>query len=415
MAAVQKRVLFLSNGHGEDEMGAVLAQHLLRRCPEVAVEAFPLVGRGLPYEKAGIPILGPRRELPSGGFILNSFYNLWLDLRAGLLCLVRQQVRQLRRLAPGYDLVVGLGDVLLVWYNGRYLKRPFFFLPTAKSSYIAPHSDLEVDLMRRHAEKVFARDQHTADDLAARGVRATYVGNLMMDCLQFTGENFGLEPVETRASLWGSGYLTPERPYVIALLPGSRQEAYENACLLAEAARKFDDLVSGQARFLLPLASGLSPARLARAVEARGWLARAPAPEEEQHGIAVWLSYRDLTRIAVVRGPFGDVLRQADAVLGLAGTGNEQAAGLGKPVVACVTSGRQYNQRFAKRQKKLLGEALLLVPQPDPRRMAAELWKVLQSPVVYRQMAEAGRARMGPPGGAARVAEEICAKLEVGG
>ncbi|MFT7657962.1 MAG: hypothetical protein ACI90Z_001643, partial [Cyanobium sp.] len=50
-----KPVLLLSNGHGEDLSGALVASQLIQR--GIAVEALPLVGHGTSYRQLGIPVL----------------------------------------------------------------------------------------------------------------------------------------------------------------------------------------------------------------------------------------------------------------------------------------------------------------------------------------------------------------------
>src|SRR5690625_3408489 len=103
------RLLFLSNGHGEDLIGSRLATALRPELPGAQLTAFPLVGSGAAWEAAGISVAGARHELPSGGLTLHSFGNLVSDLRAGLLSSIAGQFRDLGRLRP--DAVVVIGDV----------------------------------------------------------------------------------------------------------------------------------------------------------------------------------------------------------------------------------------------------------------------------------------------------------------
>src|SRR3989442_15424891 len=78
--AYPSSVLIVSNGHGEDAVGMALAAEI----GSVAqLAAFPLAGAGAAYR--GIPMLDPRRQLPSGGFGLRgSWRAVWADLRAGI-------------------------------------------------------------------------------------------------------------------------------------------------------------------------------------------------------------------------------------------------------------------------------------------------------------------------------------------
>jgi hypothetical protein len=56
------RVLIVSNGYGEDAMGAVLGRALRKHGAEVL--AYPLVGLGHAYQGEGIPVLDPVAPCP---------------------------------------------------------------------------------------------------------------------------------------------------------------------------------------------------------------------------------------------------------------------------------------------------------------------------------------------------------------
>ncbi|MBC7293142.1 MAG: tetraacyldisaccharide 4'-kinase, partial [Thermoleophilia bacterium] len=79
------KVVVASNGHGEDSIGALLAQRLQKAAPGVAVEAFPLVGRGESYRDCGVRVVSSPVETPSGGIIKYNLRDFLADLRAGLL------------------------------------------------------------------------------------------------------------------------------------------------------------------------------------------------------------------------------------------------------------------------------------------------------------------------------------------
>ena len=91
-----------------------------------------------------------------------------------------------------------------------------------------------------------------------------------------------------------------------------------------------------------------------------------------------------------------------DGVVGLAGTANEQAAGLGKPVVTFPGRGPQFTAEFARMQKRLLGEAVALTER-EPALVATELYSVLTDDKRRAAVVRAGRERMGTPGGAERL------------
>jgi uncharacterized protein (TIGR03492 family) len=106
--------------------------------------------------------------------------------------------------------------------------------------------------------------------------------------------------------------------------------------------------------------------------------------------------------MTVVKGRFADILAACDGVVGLAGTANEQAAGLGKPVVTFPGRGPQFTAEFARMQKRLLGEAVALTER-EPALVATELYSVLTDDKRRAAVVRAGRERMGEPGGAERI------------
>src|SRR5437867_5331250 len=205
---------------------------------------------------------------------------------------------------------------------------PLVFIATAKSEYNEPHRWLERMLIRRHAASVFTRDQATADALRRAGLPATYAGNPLMDTIGLTG---------TLVSPDANGP-------TVTILPGSRADAYTNLQpllhLCAAVARRV------QANFLCALAWSIDVDRARTSVEAAGWQSTVDLLKRE--GATVRLT-----------GTYGDAVQDADVVVGLDGTGNEQVAGLGKPVVTFPGPGTQATRRCVELQKRLLGEALV--------------------------------------------------------
>jgi len=385
---VTASILVLSNGHGEDEMGSLLAGELSSCKRKASVLAFPVVGEGLAYRKRAIPVVGVQKFMPSGGFILEGPCNLVADLRAGLLRLTFEQIMALRRLRRKVDWVIAVGDIYVLALAAWFVKRPVVFVPTAKTEYIRGHYGWEYRLMRRYARAVFPRDRVTAAAMQSKGVPARFAGNLMMDAIEITGCYFGLAKTGN----------------VIGILPGSRQEAYRN---IGDILRVIEVLGS-QTRlvlsYVIALAPGLEFEHLQSRLSGEGWHVL-PSSEDDYEGVVGRITKDDIT-VLCVQGRFGDVLNVADVVIGMAGTGNEQAAGMGKPVIAFPGTGAQFTPRFASDQKRLLGEALCLVPR-DPDAVADEVIRVLTDREVYARMARAGKERMGSDGALAKMAAEI--------
>lgn len=369
-----RRLLFVSNGAGEDAIAAEVA-----RRTTLPSQALPLVGEGVAYRGAAQP-LEPRRSMPSGGLVPESYGRLLGDLREGLLSLTLRQLRCLRRRRGEQAVTVAVGDLYPVALCALGGLRPLMFVGTAKSVHHHPYSRMERWVLRRFTDLCLVRDEPTADFLTRHGVPARWVGNAMMDGLEPSGADLGLAPEET----------------CLGLLPGSRREAYRNLPRMLEAYRRLSRKIA--VRALVAMAPGLDLEELGRA--APGWrLVRRPGIERgtvgELQGPA--------PPVLLVSGAFADVLHRSTLILGQAGTANEQAAGLGLPVVAFAPGGEGSLGWYRGRQKGLLGEALRVV-EDDPETVAAELLRLLRDGPERRRRGAAGRARMGPPGGARRIA-----------
>lgn len=405
-------VLFFSNGHGEDAVAAAIASQLRALAPHVRILAAPIVGEGLALRRHGFEVVTPTRAMPSGGLIgAGNPAAVLADLRAGLIRLHLRQALRLKALAPEVDLMVGVGDRVSLYVARWWLRLRLVLVAIADSVHLTGDlrrvwTPLDRHLMRRHTRQVFTRDQASADLLRQDGVRARFVGNPMLDALETSSEPF---PVAAEEG-------TP----LVALLPGSREPAYHNLVLLLEAVEAMATRIRACYAVAWPVQLPLRPLRhglLANTPwdlqddEAAGGMASEGSP---RGGLLGWLVHRpSRTRLPLVVGRTGDVLRRAAVVVGLAGTANEQAAGLGKPVVTCPSWGPPVTRELVRRQKRLLGEAVRAVER-RPQELAEAVEAILTDPALYRRMAREGQARMGPPGGARRIAEALLQELEGG-
>lgn len=397
-----RRLLFLSNGHGEDLIAVKLIETMNINCPELEITALPIVGAGAAYMSRSIPLLLPGKEMPSGGFVRNSLRNWGMDLWAGLFDLTRRQINTLKMARAQVDIAVCVGDSYLNILAGYFLRRPIIFLPTAKSDYVSAHWPVEIHWMRQFCLKVFPRDALTAASLCRHQVPAEYLGNIMMDALEFHGTDFRI----------GN-----QAEWVIGILPGSRREAYLNMEDLARVAIAYASLVNVETApsFLVALSGGLSFQMLAEGLTSLGWHAVRASVDEVSAGVVGHVEHPGKkwpVRLTIAQGRFGDLLANVKIVLGMAGTGNEQAVGLGKPVVTFSGRGPQFTEKFLRTQKKLLGDAILVTPR-DPETTAMELFALLNDSVRYEAMARTGRERMGEPGGATRIAARIMQIIDV--
>ncbi|MEM9707411.1 MAG: lipid-A-disaccharide synthase-related protein [Pseudomonadota bacterium] len=373
-------LLIVSNGQGEDEIAGLLLDRLAPG-PErrAKIAAWAQVGDGARYDARGIARIGPPNILPSEGFGTVSLPAFLRDLRAGFVATYLRQARFALSLRGRRALVLAIGDIVPL-AAGILSGLRTVFLSSAKSAFYGGydgHNGFERTLMAR-AERVYTRDEKTALRLGKRGVKAAFVGNPMMD---------GLEGAED------PGF---RRPGIlnVACLPGSRADAPANGRLLlaglAVAGPGFQGL------FALP--PGFETEHFLTA-PGPGW-----TPSDDPAGAGA-LTHKDGARALLVEHRFGTVLRSADLALGMAGTANEQATGLGLPLVAVPGSGNQ-NAAYAAMKARYFGQAAMTVA-PQAQTIAQALQALVGDPARQATMAEAGRALMGPPGATAAIAAHM--------
>jgi uncharacterized protein (TIGR03492 family) len=85
---------------------------------------------------------------------------------------------------------------------------------------------------------------------------------------------------------------------------------------------------------------------------------------------------------------------------------NEQAVGLGKPVVTFPGKGPQITRRFLQAQKRLLGEPLMIADS-EAGAVAAQVLSVLHDSMQLEYLKQEGSKRMGTPGAARRIARAL--------
>jgi uncharacterized protein (TIGR03492 family) len=387
------RLLFASNGHGEDAIACQLLDRLRARIDPARVDAWPMVGDGAAYAERGVTIVGAPNRLPSDGFATLSLRLLARDLRAGW---VRTHVRQLaaaRAMRGRYDLIVAVGDVVPI-AAAVLASAPFVFVGCAKSEYYGHgwgYTALERRWLARHCLAAFPRDALTARALADAGVRVRDVGNPMMDDLEGRGASFGL----------ASGDLA------IACLPGSRADAPRNArrllALLPDAAR-----LGAPVTYLFAVGRDFDASMLA----GDGWTVEREHEGDAAGAIELRLARDAGTRALVVRGrdAFADALRRATLVIGMAGTANEQAIGLGRPLVVLPAAGGQ-GEAFVRMKMRYFGDAAVRA-SAEPGALAETIVALLRDPARCARMAAAGRERMGAPGASDAISDEIIARLD---
>jgi len=385
-------ILFISNGYGEDTISSRIIQSLRDRSG-VPVYALPLVGQGHAYLSGGIETVGPKRLMPSGGMIPGSVKNLMTDFSSGLARLTLEQIAAIKAMRKKVAMTVAVGDIYPVILSMLFSVKPIVMVGTAKSDYFYHYNWSERAVMRKACSRVFTRDELTASSLRGYSIDAEWVGNAMMDSLTVTGVDFGLEP---------------ENP-VVAVLPGSRKEAYNDIAVILDSVVKLSKMMDGKISFVMAAADSIPVPSLFTEAERDGWTLKDGDPEKG----ALYVASCGALSMVISQGRFGDVLARSAIVVGQAWTGNEQAVGMGRPVVTFDSSGGKSMGWYRMRQKGLLGDSISVVDK-DGERIAREAFDILNDRNRYSSMERIGRERMGPPGAADRMASYIAAHLENG-
>ena len=380
-----KPVLLLSNGHGEDLSGALVASQLIQM--GIAVEALPLVGHGTSYRQLGIPVLGRTRNCSTGGLGYTSLAGRIAELLEGQILYVLSRLLLLRRRRRHYGLVLAVGDLLAVlggWFSGL----PTAVYLVAYSSHYEGRLRLPWPcgwlLGRPGIRAIWSRDELSAADLSQQlGRPASFLGNPFLDAVS-----------GNEAPAAGAG--DPE----LLLVPGSRlPEAARNLALMLELLAQLP--VKRRLRMRAALVPGLERACIARLAAPLGWQL-----EGEDRLV------RGPLELELSWGGFGQLLPRAQLVLCSAGTAAEQAVGLAIPVLQLPGQGPQFTPGFAEAQRRLLGAGVFCAPDPASaaelaRQLLEQQLDPIQGPALRRQLATIGRERIGRPGGSQAMAGAI--------
>ena len=409
---MMKKLLCLSNGHGEDVIAVRILEQLQRhpKAPEIA--ALPLVGKGHAYINLDIPIVGPVQQMPSGGFIYMDGKQLWQDLQGGLFRLTLAQYKVVRSWAKSGGQILAVGDIvplLFAWLSGA----DYSFVGTAKSDYylrdetgwLPQTSTLErwfgsvylpwerMLMSNRRCKAVFPRDTLTTDILLNWSIPAVDLGNPMMD---------GIVPnltVERTAD--------NQETLVILLLPGSRlPEAERNWEKIVRAIAATMTTLSHRLVFIGAIAPNCDLAPFETYLLSQGWqrqpLNSVSNPIGDTQALAFTLNG---ATVLLTQDAYADALLQADLAIAMAGTATEQFVGLGKPAIAMPGDGPQFTFAFAEAQTRLLGISVILVA--NPTEVGTAIQSLLNDPDELHLIAQNGRRRMGKKGAATRIASHL--------
>ena len=363
----RKRLLFISNGYGEDSIAA----EIIRRLPAgVVAEAYPTVGDGLAYRNV-CAVVGPRAQIASEGW-RNVKGSVLRDLLTGTPATILPGLAFGRRVRRHYDKVVVVGDIVGIAGCFACGIGKVIYLDVYKTGYGRLYSPLERWLIRHTAAITFCRSDRLAMPLRNGGMDGRYAGNVMMDTI-----SFGEYDVAARRA----------KPTVVALLPGSRQFTVESFALQIAAIRRLP--ADKRPDIFLAVAGSVSVEALAKRA---GLAVKGPITGEAGDGGA--LVDDDLV-VHVARGAAGNLIEGADVVLSQAGTATIQALGLGRPVITFIN--RRDRKSRLRDETALFGEGRVILPA-DAGRIAATLEGLLDNGGERARLGEIGRARIGGPG-----------------
>lgn len=388
------RILFISNGHGEDLNGSLIAQEIKQIDSKIEVFALPIVGEGNSYLKNEIELIIRNENMPSGGMFYLNPLNFIKDLFSGLIGLTIKQLLVLRKKDKNFDLIVAVGDIVPIFFAYLTGKKFMVFL-VATSSYYEGKLRLpfltKILLKSPQCSKIFAKDKLTLIDLKKEGFKNIFCyGYPIMDALKPTDKKLEL---------------LPHIP-TIALLPGSR---------IPEALRNLElQLIVCEELFLLSKSPYNFRIALVSSIKNEDLQLIANKQKYEYINNYKFVKYINDQKLEIIgyNDAFANILIQSNLVLGMAGTAVEQAVGLGKPVVQIVGEGPQFTYRFAEAQMRLLGSNITTINNNESTQImchkaALEIIKILSNPSYLQECIDNGLERIGEKGASQKMALEI--------
>ncbi|MFN4227332.1 MAG: lipid-A-disaccharide synthase-related protein [Candidatus Ratteibacteria bacterium] len=384
------KILVVSNGYIEDMMACQIIKNLKEIEPTLEIKALPIVGEGKPYTLQNIDVLGPCKNLPSEGLIHFSIKYLIRDIKSGLINFLVKQIEVITKEGRKADFIIAVGDIFLCALGGFFSKKKVIFAATAQSVYMGKISSLNLWLTKHFAKIVFPRDHATTVFFKKYGIPAIYFGSLAMDCVEITGIDFNL----------------PKKSKVIGMLPGRRKDACEKIEYLL---RIVDEIIIESKKknyetpvFIISLSYILDLDKLSKIANKYGWILEKGKKSDEEHGIIGYL-IKNSNKV-IISDKFGDVINKSNLVISFSGVSNEQAIGLGKPVITFPVKSNLYPWKyFVKKQKKLLGESIFPLPFNE-KLITEKIFSILNDSSIEEKVKKDGIERVGIKGAGKKIA-----------
>ena len=396
-------ILVLSNGHGEDVVGSRVIRELSKDTSHKII-IVPLVGSGRPYKRLkvkNIKIIKASKQMPSGGFLFLDWRWIQADIMSGLIQQIAKQIRITVKLSRRSSMIVCVGDLyplLLAYITGK----KFMYINTKKSSQMFNSQKT----LRSVLPKVRGTNWNFLELFIAKSRKCKVICT-RDDITKKDLEKIGVNTVAANPML--SGFYCPiKKPFqnqnipLIMCLPGSRAPELENNFakllkIISNYSKEWGKLI-----LFIPITNTKAKLRIQDIINSF---------HLDSFKIVDNINNVDLSKrlnCVCEVGQFRKWVGFCDVSLAMAGTASEQCVAMGIPVIALEGNGPQYTKKFARRQKHLLGDALLLSKTVEEARIF--LLNILRDPHGTEWLRDAGVERMKCDGGSREIAEYI-AKL----
>ena len=336
-----KKILFLSNGHGEDLSASLLAKRLVSI--GYKVDGLPIVGKGDNYSKQNIQIIGKTKNFETGGLGYNSLKGRFNDLINGQLIYFLRKLFLVLQKKDNYDYLIVVGDIVPLFFAWIVRKNSFVYLVAYSSHYegklILPWPCKHF-LNSKKVLKIFSRDLHTANDLTNQlGKKVYFYGNPFME------------------KLLSKNYLVASSNFNIALFPGSRMpELTKNFLVMLDVLENISSYgYCRNVEFNFGFTNHLKQETLERILKLRKWKSYGRPTN------FVRCFEFGLIKVNFKWNAFENILCSSNLVISMAGTAAEQAIGCSKPVIQIEGEGPQFTKSFADAQRRLLGDFVFCV------------------------------------------------------
>jgi uncharacterized protein (TIGR03492 family) len=304
----------------------------------------------------------------------------------------------IRKISREFDFLLITGDPYILFFTSLFTnikKEKKIFIGLLQSEWYDSKKPFKLHYsfperlwLKWFSSFVIVRDHKTKEYLNSKGLsQVDSFGNPMMDSFHIRNER-----------------IFPKEKTLIGILPGSKKEAYDSFKVIIEIIKLLDQLGNGEFKFLFAVA--LSPNLDIRLIEKRYNLIKVKkhdlSSDNNKNAYDLYGIKDCNANLAVSKELFGNILWESKAVIGLSGTGNEQAVGLEKPVFAFWGRGPQITKKYLVAQKKLLGASLFIFP-PDPTVISRKIIATMRDKELLSRIAENGKMRMAGRGSVEKI------------